>query len=125
MQGNNMKVKISVGDFIDRYSILLIKEELDLDVYEELLDYKETAQEFSPKFFNYYLDIFKKVNKILWDIETDKRKNSSRYTNEYSDLSTLTLQYNDLRHYLKKLVDEFYASEISEQKNHEKNINNR
>lgn len=120
-----MKVQVSVGDFIDRYSILLIKEELDLDVHRELLEYHEAAEAIQSKFFNYYLDMFKKVNTILWDIETDKRSNSSRYTDEYSDLSTLTLHYNDLRHYLKKLVDDFYNSDISEQKNHEKNINNR
>ena len=120
-----MKVKISIGDFVDRYSILLIKEEVGLDVQRELDEYKKASYEFESKFFNYYLDIFKKVNTILWDIETDKRSNSERYTEEYSDLSTLTLHYNDLRHYLKKLVDDFYTSDISEQKNHEKNINNR
>lgn len=119
-----MKVKVSIGDFIDRYSILLIKENIGLDVENELNEYKILANNFHPKIFNYYLDIFKKVNTILWDIETDKRSNSERYTEEYSDLSTLTLHYNDLRHYLKKLVDDFYTSEITEQKNHEKNINN-
>jgi hypothetical protein len=120
-----MKVKVSIGDFIDRYSILLIKEEVGLDVKKELEEYRELSIKFKSKFFNYYLDIFKKVNKTLWDIETDKRSNIERYTEEYSDLSTLTLHYNDLRHYLKKLVDDFYTSEITEQKNHEKNINNR
>jgi hypothetical protein len=119
-----MKVKVSIGDFIDRYSILLIKEDIGLNVKDELNEYKTLAQDFESKFFNYYLEIFKKVNTILWDIETDKRSNSERYTEEYSDLSTLTLHYNDLRHYLKKLVDDFYTSEISEQKNHEKNIDN-
>jgi hypothetical protein len=119
-----MKVKVSIGDFIDRYSILLIKEDVGLNVKDELNEYKTLAQDFESKFFNYYLEIFKKVNTILWDIETDKRSNSERYTEEYSDLSTLTLHYNDLRHYLKKLVDDFYTSEISEQKNHEKNIDN-
>lgn len=120
-----MKIDISLGDFIDRYSILLIKQELGLDVDKEILEYQKQIKKFDTKFFNYYLELFQKINTTLWDIETDKRANSVRYTEEYSDLSTLTLHYNDLRHYLKTLVDDFYNSNISEKKNYEKNIDNR
>jgi hypothetical protein len=110
------EVKVSIGDFVDRMSILLIKREKGLDVAAELDGYYEAAPE--DGFFSYFLAILRSINEQLWDIESRKRSGSQRHSREYSELSTLTTQLNDLRHEAKKRIDEFYESDITERKDH-------
>lgn len=110
---------ISVGDFIDKMSILEIKKELGLSVDNELNEYIKISSTFKQSYFNYYKEILKSINLQLWDIEKKKRTVSQRYTDDYSELSTLTCQLNDLRHETKKRIDVFYNSEIKELKKHD------
>lgn len=112
-------VPISVGDFIDRMSILEIKKEFGLNVDNELNEYIELSKNFEKIYFSYYKEIIKAINIQLWDIEKIKRTTSKRYSDDYSELSTLTCQLNDLRHETKKRIDEFFLSEISELKKHD------
>ncbi len=116
-----MKIDISigVGDFIDRLSILEIKKENGLLVDKELEIYYDIAKSLNTLAFENYKNIIKSVNLCLWHIETEKRIKSERYTTEYSDLSTLTTQLNDLRHETKKRIDLFFMSELAELKKHE------
>lgn len=114
-----ISVPMSVGDFIDKMSILEIKQDQGLAVNNELNEYIELSKNFEKIYFNYYKEIIKSINIQLWDIEKIKRTTSKRYSNEYSELSTLTCQLNDLRHETKKRIDEFFQSEISEMKKHD------
>ena len=109
-----MKIEISDGEFIDRLSILLIKEEKGLDVSSELKALKKPGDQW----FDYFLSIMVALNKQLWDIESAKRTSAKRFSLEYSELSTLTIQLNDLRHEVKKQADLFYGSKITEKKDH-------
>lgn len=115
-------IPISVGDFIDRYTILKIKNNFNLPVDKELEYYTEKLAEL-PETASIYIDILHSINLQLWHIE-DKKRRGNRYTDHYSDLSTLTCQLNDLRHVVKKQIDELYDSDITEHKSHA-NINNR
>ena len=85
-----IEIPISVGDFIDRLSILEIKKENKLSVDKELEIYYNISKNLDPQTFVYFKNIIKSINLSLWDIEYKKRQKSVRYTNEYSDLSTLT-----------------------------------
>jgi hypothetical protein len=114
-----IEIPISVGDFIDRLSILEIKKENKLNVEKELEIYYNISKNLDPQGFTYFKNIIKSINLSLWDIEYKKRQKSVRYTNEYSDLSTLTTQLNDLRHETKKRIDSFFNSDIVELKKHE------
>lgn len=114
-----IEIPISVGDFIDRLSILEIKKENKLNVEKELEIYYNISKKLDPQVFAYFKNIIKSINLSLWDIEYKKRQKSVRYTNEYSDLSTLTTQLNDLRHETKKRIDSFFNSDIVELKKHE------
>jgi len=107
-------ITTSFGDYLDRFSILTVKQEKGLDVTQELDVYN-----FDDMVMHYYfIDILVAIHNQLWDIEDTKRVSSKRYTDEYSDLSTLTCQLNDIRHKVKKEIDLFYGSEFTEQKSH-------
>lgn len=108
------KVTVSYGEYLDRYTILKVKEVKGLDVDIELKEY-----EFEDyNMLEYWEKLLTELHFMLWTIEDKKRTSSERYTHEYSDLSTLTCQLNDIRHKIKKEIDLFYGSEFTEQKNH-------
>lgn len=107
-------IEISVGDYIDRHSILVIKQEKGLDVELELEQYNILDD---VNYF-YFLNIMKAINLQLWDLEDRKRKGVERYSNDESNVAFLITQLNDLRHETKKRVDIFYNSELTERKSH-------
>lgn len=113
----SIDVKVSVGDFLDRWSILLIKQDKGLDVDNELIYYVGKIKKHMPA-HDYYLHIIKSINLQLWDLEDRKRKGVERYSREESDVAFLITQLNDLRHETKKRIDIFFQSEISEKKSH-------
>lgn len=115
-----MKISLpsSVGDFMDRLSILEIKRDKGLEVSAEISGFEEIQSLFDQRGFAYYMKIIKAINESLWDLEDIKRTQVSRYTDDYSDVSTLITQLNDLRHQTKKRIDEYFNSEFTEKKSH-------
>ena len=113
----NIQIKTSVGDFLDRWSILLIKELKGLDVEKELSDYTKNLK---PDFqdWGYYLRILEAINGELWELEDVKRKVVDRYSRHESDVAFLITQLNDLRHETKKRIDIFFNSDFTEKKSH-------
>ena len=113
----NIQIKTSVGDFLDRWSILLIKEQKGLDVEKELSDYTKNLK---PDFqdWGYYLRILEAINGELWELEDVKRKAVDRYSRHASDVAFLITQLNDLRHETKKRIDIFFNSDFTEKKSH-------
>ena len=113
----NIQIKTSVGDFLDRWSILLIKEQKGLDVEKELSDYTKNLK---PDFqdWGYYLRILEAINGELWELEDVKRKAVDRYSRHESDVAFLITQLNDLRHETKKRIDIFFNSDFTEKKSH-------
>lgn len=108
------KVTVSYGEYIDRYTILKVKEAKGLDVAAELEQY--TFEDYD--FLEHWERLLTELHFMLWSIEDQKRTSCERYTSDYSDLSTLTCQLNDIRHKIKKEIDVFYGSEFTEQKSH-------
>ena len=114
-----IEVPISVGEFLDRLSILEIKAENGLNVSSEISKYLIEKEKLSHRTgFEYYFSLIHSINKSLWKLEDIKRTNITRYTEEYSDIATLITQINDLRFQTKKRIDDYFESEISEQKSH-------
>ena len=113
----NIPIKTSVGDFLDRWSILLIKEQKGLDVEKELSDYTKNLK---PDFqdWGYYLRVLEAINGELWELEDVKRKGVERYSRHESDVAFLITQLNDLRHETKKRIDIFFNSDFTEKKSH-------
>ena len=111
---------ISVGDFIDRLSILTIKSDNGLPVSDELDQYEAIAAQFPRLSYKHYLEMFLAINRQVWQIEDIKRSNLLEVeTHQHVELSELTTHLNDLRFQIKKSADKYFGSAISEQKSHE------
>jgi hypothetical protein len=108
----------SVGDFVDRLSILEIKSDKGLDVSKEMQGFDEIKHLFNERGFDHYKEILKCINLCLWDVVDAQHTATSRYTDDYSNISTLITQLNDLRHQTKKRIDEYFNSEFTEMKSH-------
>jgi len=111
-----IEIEISMAEYIDKYSILLIKQDHELDVSKELEQYESLDLEYPG--FDYYLGIMLAINEQLWDLEDVKRKGVERFSKEESDTAFLITQINDLRHETKKRIDIYFGSEITEKKSH-------
>jgi hypothetical protein len=112
-----VEIEMSVGDYLDRLSILKIKEEKGLDVKEELQYYHHRLITLDDG-HDYYLNIIKAINLQLWDLEDTKRKGVERYSKKESDTAFLITQLNDLRHETKKRIDVYFGSDFTEKKSH-------
>lgn len=113
-----LMIEISVGDFIDRLSILEIKQKHGLDVAEELSQYSKSLHFFDSIGFDHYKNLFLAINSRLWILEEQKRKFTERNSEEYSNVSELITQLNDLRFAIKKKADGYFKSTITEKKSH-------
>jgi hypothetical protein len=115
-----LHANLSAGDFLDRLSILRIKSDHGLKVERELLEYENQLEQFESRGLLAYQLVIKSINLALWDLEDAKRKEVVRNTIDYTNVSELITQLNDLRFQTKKRIDDYFKSEISEQKSHDK-----
>jgi len=109
-------IEVSMGDFIDRHSILRIKAEEGLNVKKEIKQYDKGAD--ANQGYEYFLNILTSINRQLWILEDRKRKGVKRYTEEESDVAFLITELNDLRFRAKKAADKYFMSTITEEKSH-------
>jgi hypothetical protein len=105
-----LHANLSAGDFLDRLSILKIKSDHGLNVEREMLEYENQLDQFEPRGLYLYQSIIKSINLALWEVV--------RNTLDYNNVSELITQLNDLRFQTKKRIDDYFKSEISEQKSH-------
>ena len=111
-------IEVSVGDFIDRLSILEIKKSNGLEVDIELTQYIEQLPKFDQMGLEHYRGLLFAINSRLWILEDQKRKFHDRTLDEYANLAELITQLNDLRYATKKKADHYFNSSLSEQKSH-------
>jgi hypothetical protein len=125
----NLSIKVSVGELIDKLSILEIKTKKITDknklsfVYDEYKILKEKSSFF---FENEVVDeLYKKLlitNLLLWEIE-DKIRDKERqkkFDDEFVDLARKVYITNDKRFELKNQINQICNSVIKEQKSYEK-----
>lgn len=116
----NLTIPISVGDFIDRLSILNIKQQHGLQVDEELTQYNDRLVNLPSQSLSHYLNISESVNAQLWQLEDLKRSKSLDVgSTRYIEVSELITHLNDLRFQVKKSIDKHFGSSIQEKKSHE------
>jgi len=115
-----MKVEISIGEAIDKLSILEIKYERindeekkteikkEIDALQECVIYKNTHKQ--------YYDLLMCVNTKLWDM-TDQIQNMCMYDEKYAEISNELFIFNQKRYRLKRIFNLLTNSNIKEQKN--------
>ena len=121
----NINAPISIGELIDKITILQIKKEYmsgeklknvsnELEILKLLLEKNQLKIDSS---FFYKL---KEVNSRLWEIEDNIRLKESKaeFDNEFIDLARSVYQENDKRASLKKEINYQYNSNIIEEKSY-------
>lgn len=109
-------IPVSVGDFLDRLTILQIKNNYGLDVDVELAHYTEATKVLPDLSCQMYRDILEEVNQQLWYLEDQKRQPLE--SDQYKEVADLITHLNDLRYQVKKSADKHFGSEIQEKKSH-------
>lgn len=124
-----MKIEVSIGEIIDKLSILKIKSENITDSeklknvikeYNYLFDVVENKLNFSTS-SDLYSELLS-INKELWDIEDDIRDKESvkSFDDEFISLARSVYFTNDKRADVKKRINIEYGSDFVEEKSYNK-----
>jgi hypothetical protein len=123
-----MKIEVSTGEILDKFSILIIKrshinddakldniqKEIDelLPIFNDLTKDKEV--------FDKYIDLAE-INKQLWDIEDDIREceRQKDFGDKFIQLARSVYISNDLRAKIKKEINLLTNSDIVEEKSYQ------
>ena len=127
---NKILVEVSVGELLDKLSILEIKKEKikDKDKLKFINDeYKMLKSEFdknvkSDDSLTKLFDVLKEINSRLWVIEDDKRlcEKNSDFGEKFVKLSRDVHLLNDNRAKLKLEINNYTGSKIKEIKEYTK-----
>lgn len=122
-----MKIEVSIGEIVDKLSILQIKklnivdEDKLINIKKEfnyLLEVVESELNFSTS-SDLYLELLK-INKKLWIIEDnirEKERNKS-FDDEFIELARSVYFTNDERSKIKKRINMEYESDFVEEKSY-------
>lgn len=124
-----MKVEISIGELLDKISILEIKllnikdEEKTKNVYKELAVlnpyFQDLLDEYGLDIKNLYIKL-SNINKSLWDIEDairDKER-AEEFDEEFVELARSVYITNDKRAAVKKEINLLTKSKLVEEKSY-------
>ena len=127
-----MKIEVSNGEIIDKYTILEIKLSKIKDA-NKLINIKHEYNTLTPDVEHIYsscndstqLEVLHKnlleVNKKLWKIEDDIREceRANDFGQTFIDLARAVYYVNDDRSYVKKEINIFTGSDLVEEKSYE------
>lgn len=121
-----MKIEVSVGEIVDKLSILDIKRNKITDPAKlaNIVDEYMYLHEIVFADLNINQADYKQllaVNSELWRIEDDIRVKEKRreFDDEFIRIARLVYVTNDIRFELKKLINEKYGSKFREEKSYE------
>ncbi len=116
---------ISVGELIDKITILEIKKENMLgnkqkNVIKELTALKLIIEEKELEIDTDLYNLLKEINKRLWDIEDRIRLKESKqsFDKEFITLARSVYKENDKRASIKKEINSKYNSDLIEEKSY-------
>jgi len=121
---NILYLPVSLGEAIDKLSILHIKYEkiMDnrkIDIKNEYDLLYEKLKEFIIKYKNLY-QIMKKVNLLIWDM-MDSLRDGELHEEEYLKICKECIEYNDIRFRVKNKINYISQSFLKEQKSYKIN----
>lgn len=124
-----INVPVSIGELVDKITILKIKiakiqDQEKLIQAKKEMDYLEKALYKSVKKDNEFQDLYHQlaeVNLELWDIEDAIRAMESKkvFDHTFIELARSVYKTNDARFRLKSKINDLYDSEIVEVKEHQ------
>ena len=122
-------IPISIGELIDKITILEIKKE-NIRESEKLKNINKELESLKKILFDTNLNIninlidkLKRVNCILWKIEDEIRikENEKEFDNKFINLARSVYKENDKRASIKKEINYKYNSELIEEKYYSNN----
>ena len=126
----DIKIKISLGELVDKITILQIKKEMIKDKSKIIKIEKELKHLEDILFYKFpknkdlyeYLSNLKNINKKLWNIEDEIRKceKLKNFDNNFIELARSVYITNDKRFEIKNSINNIFSSEIVEVKSYEK-----
>ena len=118
---DEIQIPISIGELLDKISILSIKSQYTTNKYvsKELQDLISIAKKHQV-YDEPYLTKLLSTNQKLWKIEDDLRvlEKSQDFDETFIDLARSVYKTNDLRASIKKEINEKYKSSYQEIKVH-------
>jgi len=122
-----ISVPVSIGELLDKLSIVEIKKKKisDKDKLKylskeyDLLEKKATEiKNINEEAFNNFYDSLLETNLKLWDIEDDIREleSLSKFNDDFIKLARDVYKTNDKRFDIKSEINKFFGSSIIEQK---------
>jgi len=130
----NIEIPISIGEAIDRLTILKIKVS-QIKNHDKLVNIRNDHELLEKAIYKYYPEapIFPlkvdshifgelyKVNKELWDVEDKLRvlERSKDFGSEFIELARSVYYLNDKRAEVKKRINIEYKSQLIEEKSYE------
>ena len=128
MQMSNLKVPISLGELIDKITILRIKSNkinsneaqknirLELEKLEHILN--ETMS-INTNLKNFEIKL-SKINQSLWDIEDQLREKEKekKFDKKFISLARMVYYKNDERAKIKRMINKNFGSELIEEKSY-------
>jgi len=116
---DEIKIPISIGELLDKISILSIKSQYTNNQYvsKELQDLISIAKKHQV-YDDFYLAKLLSINRKLWKIEDDLRvlEKSQDFDTTFIDLARSVYITNDERAQIKKEINEKYKSSYQEVK---------
>jgi len=130
-----MEIKVSVGELLDKITILEIKKNKIQDPlklanvtkeYDYLIQKLHQLDIVGRGSFKRYFKDLLEVNMELWDIEDGKRncEKNQEFGEHFIQLARQVYLKNDLRASIKKQINTAYGSEIVEEKSYTNYANN-
>ena len=124
----DIKIEVSVGELLDKITILEIKKERIIDpektknINKELAILKKLWQQFSVNWqsLDKEINALKQINEKLWEIE-DKIRNKEKekaFDQEFIELARSVYFANDERSKIKRNINIQTASELIEEKSY-------
>jgi hypothetical protein len=123
-----MKIEVSIGEVVDKYTILIIKfskikEVAKLENIQKELNYlvQVLREEYSLITDDNLTKGLLEINKELWKIEDDIRdcERSKEFDSKFIQLARSVYKLNDKRAYIKKEINMKYGSEFVEEKSYQ------
>jgi hypothetical protein len=121
-----MKIQVSLGEVVDKLSILDIKRDkiTDPEKFDNIKrEYDYLSTELASNGFyqdsNYYKDLYE-INLQLWNIEDRLREleKQAKFEGEFIDLARKVYITNDKRSKIKRAINIEYRSEFMEEKSY-------
>ena len=122
-----MKIEVSIGEVVDKITILQIKKENVLDpkklryINEELEILSNALSKQDAGVPSALIEELRNVNQLLWDTEDiirDKEK-SQNFDEEFVTHARKDAEYNDMRFLVKNKINNYCNSNIKEQKSYD------